>query len=191
MNPTEDLQLFLRIYDAGSISAAARSLDLSVAVASQRLKRLEAGLGVRLFHRTTRRLSPTPEAVALAEQGRPLVDDLQALVAGVREASSGVGGTLRVTASSTFARWYVSPLLPKFMRRHPQLRVSMDLSDQVHDLVAEGYDVALRIGALDDSTLVARRPTCAGTATPRSPRTWRSTSACCWSAPRGAPTSGA
>lgn len=157
MDRMDDLSLFLRVFDAGSISAAARSLDLSVAVASQRLKRLEGSLGVRLFHRTTRRLTPTPEGAALAEQGRSLVHDLDALMASMREASSGVSGTLRFTTSATFARYYVSPLLARFMQRHPQLRVSVDLSDQQHDLVAAGFDLALRIGALDDSTLVARR----------------------------------
>ena len=157
MSRTDDLNLFLRIYDAGSISAAARSLDLSLAVASQRLRTLEQSLGVRLFHRTTRSLTPTTEGRALAEQGRPLVDDLLALMSGLRAASTGVCGTLRVTTSTTFARYYVSPLLPKFMRQHPQLKVSIDLSDQMHDLIAAGFDVALRIGALDDSSLVARQ----------------------------------
>jgi DNA-binding transcriptional LysR family regulator len=157
MSRVDDLSLFLRVFDAGSISAAARSLDLSVAVASQRLRALETSLGVRLFHRTTRSLTPTTEGQALAEQGRPLVHDLQTLMAGLRQASSGVSGTLRVTTSATFARQYVSPLLPEFMRRHPQLRLSIDLSDQLHDLVTAGFDLALRIGALEDSTLVARR----------------------------------
>jgi len=157
MSRVDDLSLFLRVFDAGSISAAARSLDLSVAVASQRLRALETSLGVRLFHRTTRSLTPTTEGQALAEQGRPLVHDLQTLMASLRQASSGISGTLRVTTSATFARQYVSPLLPEFMRRHPQLRLSIDLSDQLHDLVTAGFDLALRIGALDDSTLVARR----------------------------------
>jgi DNA-binding transcriptional LysR family regulator len=157
MSSMDDLGLFLRIHDAGSISAAARSLDLSVAVASQRLKRLEQQLGVRLFQRSTRSLTPTPEGSALAEQGRPMVHDLQALMAGLRGAGEGVAGTLRVTTSATFARQHVSPLLPKFMRRHPALKVSLDLSDRMHDLVTSGFDLAIRIGALGDSTLVARR----------------------------------
>src|SRR5262249_41055587 len=109
MSRVDDLNLFLRVYDAGSISAAARSLDLSVAVASQRLRTLEQALGVRLFHRTTRSLAPTAEGRALVEQGRPLVDDLLALMSGLRAASTGVSGTLRVTTSATFARYYVSP----------------------------------------------------------------------------------
>ena len=156
-NRVADISLFLRVFDAGSISAAARSLDLSVAVASQRLKRLEAELGVRLFQRTTRRLHPTPEGLALAEQGRVLIDDLEALTASLREAGRGVAGTLRLTTSSTFGRLYVSPLLPEFLNRHPKLRISVDLDDQHRDLVAEGFDLSIRIGALNDSNLVARR----------------------------------
>ena len=157
MSRIDDLQLFLRVFDAGSISAAARRLDLSVAVASQRLRALEQSLGVRLFHRTTRSLTPTAEGLALAEQGRPLVDDLQTLISGLGEAGTAVTGTLRLTTSATFARQYVSPLLPAFMRRHPQLRLSVDLSDQMHDLVTAGFDLALRIGAMEDSSLVAKR----------------------------------
>ncbi|HVI60508.1 MAG TPA: LysR family transcriptional regulator [Luteimonas sp.] len=152
-----DLGLFLRVLDLGSISAAARSLGLSVAVASQRLKRLERALGVRLLHRTTRRLHPTPEGLALAEQGRELVEDLEALTSGLRRSATEVSGTLRVTMSASFGRLYVSPLLPEFLLAHPRLRVNVDLSDQTLDLVSAGFDLAIRIGALDDSTLVARK----------------------------------
>ena len=152
-----DLGLFLRVLDLGSISAAARSLDLSVAVASQRLKRLERALGVRLLHRTTRRLHPTPEGIALAEQGRELVEDLEALTSGLRRSATEVSGTLRVTTSASFGRLYVSPLLPEFLLAHPRLRVSIDMNDQTLDLVSAGFDLAIRIGALADSALVARK----------------------------------
>ena len=157
MDRVGDLTLFLRVLDLGSITAAAHSLDLSVAVASQRLKRLEKDLGVRLLHRTTRRLHPTPEGLALAQQGRVLVEELESLGSGLREAASDVAGTLRVTMSASFGRQYVSPLLPAFLARHPKLRLSIHLSDNVVDLVSEGFDLAIRIGALDDSRLVARR----------------------------------
>lgn len=157
MDRIGDIALFLRVLDLGSISAAARSLDLSTAVASQRIKRLEAGLGVRLLHRTTRRLHATPEGALLAEQGRVLVEDLDALASGLRDAGVGVAGTLRVTMSASFGRQYVSPLVPQFLAQHPRVRLSTHLSDQVIDLVSEGFDLAIRIGALDDSTLVARR----------------------------------
>jgi DNA-binding transcriptional LysR family regulator len=157
MDRVGDLTLFLRVVDLGSITAAARSLDLSVAVASQRLKRLEKELGVRLLHRTTRRLHPTPEGAALAQQGRVLVEDLESLGAGLREAANEVAGILRVTMSASFGRQYVSPFLPSFLARHPKLRLSAHLSDNVVDLVSEGFDLAIRIGALEDSGLVARR----------------------------------
>ncbi|AJC45711.1 LysR family transcriptional regulator [Xanthomonas sacchari] len=157
MDRIGDIALFLRVLDLGSISAAARSLDLSVAVASQRLQRLERALGVRLLHRTTRRLHPTPEGLQLAEQGRPLVEDLESLAGGLRQAGVAAAGTLRVTMSAAFGRLYVSPLLPRFMALHPQVRLSVHLSDNVVDLVSEGFDLAIRIGTLRDSSLVARR----------------------------------
>lgn len=157
MDRIDDIALFLRVLDLGSISAAARSLDLSVAVASQRLKRLEKQLGVRLLHRTTRTLHPTPEGLLLAGEGRPLVEDLEALTDGLREGGAHVAGTLRVTMSSTFGRLYISPLLPEFLARHPAVRLSVDLDDQTVDLVSAGLDLAIRIGDLDDSSLVARK----------------------------------
>src|SRR5688572_27887136 len=127
MDRIGDLALFLRVLDLGSISAAARSLDLSVAVASQRLNRLERDLGVRLLHRTTRQLHATPEGAVLAEQGRGLVEDLDALTTGLRLAGTGVAGTLRMTTSATFGRLYISPLLPEFLALHPAVKVSVDL----------------------------------------------------------------
>jgi DNA-binding transcriptional LysR family regulator len=157
MHRIDDIALFLRVLDTGSISAAARSLDLSVAVASQRLKRLEATLGVRLLHRTTRRLHPTPEGLALAEQGRPLVEEFEALAAGLRQSGSEVAGNLRVTMGATFGRMWVSPLLPDFMALHPRVRVVAHLSDQTVDLVGDGFDLAIRIGTLGDSSLVSRQ----------------------------------
>jgi DNA-binding transcriptional LysR family regulator len=157
MDRIGDLGLFLRVLDLGSISAAARSLDLSVAVASQRLKRLERELGVRLLHRTTRRLHATPEGMQLAEQGRALVEDLEALTGGLRQGASEVSGTLRVTMSAAFGSQYISPLLPEFLARHPRLKLSVNLDDQIVDLVGSGFDLGIRVGALDDSGLVARQ----------------------------------
>lgn len=157
MDRLDDIALFLRVLDLGSISAAARSLDLSVALASQRLKRLEKQLGVRLLHRTTRSLHPTPEGSALAERGRALVDDLDALTGELRRGGSQVAGTLRMTASASFGRQYLSPLLPEFLARHPEVRISVDLSDAMQDLVSSGFDLAIRIGTLEESNLIARR----------------------------------
>jgi DNA-binding transcriptional LysR family regulator len=151
------LILFIRTLDLGSISAAARSLDLSPAVASQRLKKLEEQLGVRLLHRTTRQLRPTPEGRALLEKARGLVEDLDTITSNLREAGTEVTGTLRVTMSSTFGRLYISPLLPEFLAAHPALKLHVDFSDQWLDLVNAGFDLAIRIGVLRDSNLVARK----------------------------------
>lgn len=157
MDRLDDLLLFLRVLDQGSISAAARSLDISVAVASQRLQRLERGMGVRLLQRTTRRLHPTAEGRLLAEQGRALVEDLDALTNDLRQSAGSVAGTLRVTMSAAFGREYISPLLPEFLARHPKLRLYAHLSDEMVDVVGAGFDLAIRIGALNDSSLVARK----------------------------------
>ncbi|QEE25959.1 LysR family transcriptional regulator [Rhodanobacter glycinis] len=157
MDRIGDLSLFLRVLDLGSISAAARSLDLSVAVASQRLKRLERELGVRLLHRTTRRLHATPEGMLLAEQGRALVEDLESLTGGLRQSATEVSGTLRVTMSAAFGGRYISPLLPEFLALHPRVKLSVNLDDQIVDLVGSGFDLGIRVGALGDSGLVARQ----------------------------------
>lgn len=157
MDRLTDIALFLRVLDLGSISAAARNLDISVAVASKRLQRLEHDLGVRLLHRTTRRLHPTPEGAALATQGRMLVEDLEALTTGLRQAGGEVSGTLRLSTSASFGRQYISPLLPEFLALHPALKISIDLDDQLLDLVSSGFDLAIRIGTLDDSSLVSRQ----------------------------------
>jgi molybdate transport repressor ModE-like protein len=157
MDRIGDLNLFLRVLDLGSISAAARSLDLSVAVASQRLKRLEETLGVRLLHRTTRQLQLTSEGSALAEQGRPLIQDLEALTSSLQQSANEISGTLRVTVPASFGRLYISPWLPEFLERYPRLRLHLDLADQMLDLVSEGFDLAIRIGTLLDSSLVAQR----------------------------------
>lgn len=157
MDRVGDLSLFLRVLDLGTISAAARSLGVSVAVASQRLKRLERDLGVVLLHRTTRQLHATPEGAALAAQGRVLVEDLEALTSGLRQAANEVSGTLRVTMPASFGRQYVSPLLPAFLTRHPRIKLNVNLSDELLDLVGAGFDLGIRVGVLGDSGLVARQ----------------------------------
>lgn len=157
MDRLTDIALFLKVLDLGSISAAARNLELSVAVASKRLQRLEQELGVRLLHRTTRQVCATTEGTALAAQGRALVEDLEALTSGLRRGGTEVTGTLRVSTSPTFGRLYISPRLPEFLASHPEVKLSIHFSDEMIDLAAGGFDMAIRIGKLDDSRLIARR----------------------------------
>lgn len=152
-----DLELFLRVLEQGSISAAARGLDLSAAVGSQRIKRLERELGVSLLYRTTRKLTPTPEGRALAERSRVLIEDLREVTSNLKQGAAEVTGPLNVTMPQTFGSRFISPLLPDFLARHPHLTLKVDLSDEMLDLAGSGYDLALRIGALEDSSLVARK----------------------------------
>lgn len=157
MERISDISLFLRVVDLGSISAAARSENLSLAVASKRIQRLEESLGARLLNRTTRRLYPTPEGELLASQGRPLIEALNALGECLHTSRSEVTGTIRVTMSASFGRLFISPLLAEFQSLHPDVNFVAHLSDEVVDLVKGGYDLAIRIGNLKDSSLVARR----------------------------------
>jgi DNA-binding transcriptional LysR family regulator len=157
MDRLGDLRLFLRVLDAGSISAAARRSGMSVAVASKHLDRLERRLGVRLVHRTTRRLEATSEGAWLAERGRASIEELESLTESLNQGQRDLTGRLRVSISSSFGRLHVAPLLPKFLDQHPRLALAVHFSDHMVDLVASGLDLALRIGVLDDSSLVARR----------------------------------
>jgi DNA-binding transcriptional LysR family regulator len=158
MDRLTDIAIFIRVLDTGTISAAARSLGLTPAVASKRLISLEKHLGVRLLHRTTRRISATPEGIELASKGRPLIEDLEALTSGLTRSGKEVSGTLRMTAAVSFGHHYISPLLPTFLARHSRLQVQLNLTDEKRDLINDGFDLAIRItGALQDSGLVARR----------------------------------
>jgi len=153
----DDLLLFLRVLDAGSISLAGRQLGVSAAVASQRLKRLEARLGVRLFHRTTRKLEPTAEGTWLAERGRASIEELASVTEALGRTSREISGTLRLSVPESFGRQHISPLLPRFLEQHPRLSLSVQFSDQVVPLVSSGLDLAVRIGTLQDSSAVAQR----------------------------------
>lgn len=152
-----DLEIFARVVSAGSMSAAGRELGLSPAVVSKRLRRLEDRLGTRLLQRTTRQ-------IALTEAGQGFYERVIAILAGVEEAeafvsrrSSMARGTLKVTAPTSFGRMHIAPHLGSFMRDNPDLTVNLVLSDAMVDIVAEGYDVAIRIAELADSSLVARK----------------------------------
>ncbi|HYF53176.1 MAG TPA: LysR family transcriptional regulator [Salinarimonas sp.] len=152
-----DLDVFARVVAAKGMSAAGRDLGLSPAVISKRIRRLEERLGVRLLQRTTRQ-------VALTEAGRGFYERVVAILASVEEAeafaargSEQVRGTLRVSAPTSFGRLHVAPHLVAFLAMHPALSLDLVLSDAFVDIVGEGFDVAIRIADLSDSSLVARR----------------------------------
>lgn len=157
MNNLGDLEIFARVVAAGSMSSAGRELGLSPAVVSKRLRRLEDRLGTRLLQRTTRQIS-------LTEAGHGFYERVIAILAGIEEAEAFVSrrsalarGTLKVSAPTSFGRMHIAPHINSFMRANPDLAVNLVLSDEFVDIVGDGYDVAIRIAELSDSSLVARR----------------------------------
>ena len=150
---------FVAVVESGGFSAAARTLGISKSAVSKRINRLEARLGVRLLYRTTRKLSLTEageryfEHAAQALSAAALADDAVMALQGEPQ------GQLRISSPMSFGRLHVAPMIPKLMQRYPKLRVDLVMDDRRVDLVAAGFDVAIRSasGALPDSTLVARR----------------------------------
>lgn len=151
-----DLLLFVRAIEAGSLSAAGRTLGLSPAVASKRLTRLEARLGTRLMQRSSRKLTLTDEGSAYFERARSILAELEDAEAAVAQ-DGRVRGSLRITATVAFGQRWLAPLVAEFARQHPQVSIQLHLGDGLRDLVGEGFDLAIRIGQPQDSSLIARR----------------------------------
>lgn len=152
-----DYDLFVQIVDAGSISAAARQGTLSVASLSKRLARLEHRLRVRLVHRTTRHLALTPAGKDLYDALLPLRASLAAAEDRIAGRSALISGKLRITAPTSFGRMHVVPWLPSFLASHPQIDLSVDLSDEYADLLDGQHDLAVRIGTKIGAGLVGHR----------------------------------
>jgi DNA-binding transcriptional LysR family regulator len=151
-----NLIAFAHVVSAGSLSAAARELDLSLAVVSKRLAQLESSLGVRLIQRTTRRQTLTEEGVLFHKQVLRIlaeVEQAEALMSRRREAVSGL---LRVSAPGALGRQRIAPIIAAFQQQHPQLTVQLELTDVVIDLLESGVDMAVRFGSLSDSSMIAR-----------------------------------
>jgi DNA-binding transcriptional LysR family regulator len=156
LEPTT-LELFVRVAALGAFGKAGREFGLSPTAATQRIKGLEAELGAKLFNRTTR-------AVALTADGEVFLGHARRIIASVEDARSDLsGGTstikgeLRVAGSASFGRRYLAPYIAEFLRVYPNVRVRLELSDGIVDIVEQGFDIALRIGALASSSLVARK----------------------------------
>jgi DNA-binding transcriptional LysR family regulator len=153
----ENMQVFVRVVELGSLSAAGRHLRLSPAVVSHRLQQLENHLGVRLLNRTTRQVQPTEQGSAYYEACQEVLAALAHAESVVAEVGGTPRGSLRVTAPLGLGRRILAPLLPRFIARHPQLDVRLRLSDHLLDLLREAVDVAIRQAALADSSLIARK----------------------------------
>ncbi|SIS90991.1 LysR family transcriptional regulator [Insolitispirillum peregrinum] len=153
----DDVQVFTAAVSAGSLAAAARRLGLAPMVASRRLAALEAELGVRLLHRTTRSLSLTPEGETFLPYAQALVDNEQEALVRLRSSDGAAIGLLRVSASIAFGLKFIAPIVPPLLETHPQLRIALELTDTLPDLVASGIDLAIRIAPLRDSGMVAQK----------------------------------
>lgn len=151
------LELFVRVAALGAIGRAGAEFDLSPTNASQRIKMLEAELGVKLLNRTTRAVSLTPDGEVLVENAKRILDELEDVRTVLTQSKDAVSGILRVTASASFGRAHVTPFIPEFLAQYPNVSLDLNLSDAVVDIVEQGYDLAFRIGALAPSSLLAQK----------------------------------
>jgi DNA-binding transcriptional LysR family regulator len=155
MERSGEMEVFARVVQHGAFSAAARSLDLTPSAVSKLIARLEDRLGARLLLRTTRALTLTEEGEAYLRAAERILQELNEADQAV--AAGAVRGYLRVNASLPFGGMFVAPLIPAFLERHPDVIVDLSLTDEVIDLVAQRTDIAIRVGALPDSALMARK----------------------------------
>lgn len=157
MDRFEDMRCFLQVVETQSVTKAADVMGLAPSAVSRRLKELERRLGATLMTRTTRRMSLTEAGQIFAARAERVLADLAEAEAEVSDSAHLLNGTLRVACPLSFGLSYLTAIVTDFMITHPSLTVELDLSDRHADLVGEGLDLAVRIGQLEDSTLIARK----------------------------------
>ena len=157
MDKLKAFESFVSVATRGSLTAAARAEGVAPAIMGRRLDALEEHLGVKLLVRTTRRISLTHEGAAFLEDCQRLLADVANAEASVSAGGVRANGHLRVTAPAGFGRRHVAPLVPRFLAEQPAVTLSLNLSDRVVDLAGEGFDCAVRVGDLPDSSLVSVR----------------------------------
>lgn len=156
-NRAGEMMVFVRVVEAGSFSEAARLLLMTPSTVSKLIARLEARLGVRLIERSTRRLALTSEGQFYYERSRALLGQLDETEQQIAQGGAEAEGVIRVTSSVTFGVAALEPILPEFLQTYPRIAVDLSLSDDVVDLYLDRTDVAIRVGKLQDSNLMARR----------------------------------
>lgn len=152
-----DLSLFIRVVETGSFTAAADTLNVQKSTISRRIAQLEDSLGVRLIQRTTRKLKLTPEGRELFDRSQSLISQLELVRDEIAADSNELRGRLRMTMPTELGVLMMSDVVASFIAQHPQLEVDVELSTRTVDLVEEGMDLALRIGPLPDSSMIARK----------------------------------
>ncbi|MEE9494735.1 MAG: LysR family transcriptional regulator [Gammaproteobacteria bacterium] len=156
MDRLKAMQLYCRIVETGQLSLAADDLNLSKGAASKQLAKLEAHLGGRLLNRTTRRLTATEAGTAFYERAKLILESVEEAECVVTGLTAEPRGRLKMNAPMSFGSQYLGELLAKYQRQYPQVEIHIDLHDRQVDVVDEGYDLVLRIAALEDSSLIAR-----------------------------------
>ncbi len=157
MDKLKQLESFVSVVMRGSLTAAALAEGVAPAIMGRRLDGLEERLGVKLLVRTTRRLTLTHEGTAFLEDCQRILADLTNAEASVSAGGVKASGHLRITAPGGFGRRHVAPLVPKFRELHPEVSISLNLSDRIVDIAGEAYDCAVRVGDMPDSSLVSVR----------------------------------
>ncbi len=157
MLPEAGLREFVAVVERGSFTAAADALDVSTSFVSRRVSRLEERLDTRLLHRTTRAVRLTDMGRIYYERSREILDRLEALESDMADLREQPKGLVRMTAAGFYAERFVAPLVAEFTSRYPEVSIELDTRMRVVDIVAEGYDIAVRMSALSDSSLVARK----------------------------------
>lgn len=153
----EEIEAFVAVAELGGFAAAAQKIERDASVISRRVSQLEARLGVRLLVRTTRRVALTEAGESYLKRVQVIIEELSAANLEVTERAAAPQGLLRVSAPVTFGRLWLAPLIARFLKQHEHIRVDLRFSDRIVDLVAEGFDVAVRVGVLPSSSLQSRR----------------------------------
>lgn len=157
MDRFADMRMFVAVVDAGSISGAAERLEVAKSAVSRRLTDLEARLGAELLHRTTRRLGLTDSGRAFFERAQRILADLEEAEQAVSQAHGAIRGRLKVALPLSFGLLHLAGLINEFLSRHPEVEFDLDFNDRQIDLMQEGFDLAIRIARLPDSSLIARK----------------------------------
>jgi DNA-binding transcriptional LysR family regulator len=157
LGSVEEMRTFTRVAARGSFAAAARELGLSPSAVSRQIRLLEARLGVRLLNRTTRQVAPTELGRLYQERSLAILTEIEELEAAVRGLHGELRGTLRISAPQDFGRLFLCGVMGAFVAEFPELRLDFELTDRIVDVIEEGFDVALRITKLQDSSVVVRR----------------------------------
>ncbi|MEM7061176.1 MAG: LysR family transcriptional regulator [Pseudomonadota bacterium] len=159
MDRFEDLRAFVQVVESGTLTRAATRLDVATSAVSRRIKDLESRLGTQLLQRTTRQMRLTPSGERFHARASQILQALEEAEAEAGDQAKSLSGPLRIAAPLSFGQSHLTPILIDFAKDHPEVKLDVDFSDRMVDLIAEGHDLAIRIGNLADSSLIARKIT--------------------------------